>query len=72
MTGVGRNWVISQAVPTLPSQIPILDARLANQTARKIGTASGDHDEGVLRSAKDGPLSVIGNLSGLLSSTKYG
>src|SRR4051794_20236244 len=46
MTGVGRSSVISQAVPTLPSQIPIFETRLASHTARKVGIASGVQAEG--------------------------
>ncbi len=41
MIGVGRSSVISHAVPTLPSQMPIFEARLASHTARKVGMASG-------------------------------
>src|SRR5689334_12696202 len=47
MIGVGRSSVISQAVPTLPSQMPILEARLASHTARKVGIASGVQAEGL-------------------------
>src|SRR3954462_15484093 len=59
MTGVGRSSVISQAVPTLPSQIPILEARLASHTALKVGIASGVHAEGLAGRAVSGAVSSI-------------
>ena len=47
MTGVGRSFVISQAVPTLPSQMPTFETRLASHTARKVGIASGVQADGL-------------------------
>ena len=55
MTGVGRSSVISQAVPTLPSQMPIFDARLASHTALKVGIASGVHAEGLAKAPAGAP-----------------
>jgi hypothetical protein len=43
MMGVGRSSVISHAVPTLPSQMPIFEAKLASYPARNTGIASGVH-----------------------------
>src|SRR3954451_22107013 len=59
MTGVGRSSVISQAVPILPSQMPMLDATLASHTALKVGIASGVQAEGLAGRTASGAVSPI-------------